>query len=108
MRKMREYLEKLVHIASDACSMDSVMDQMATDNVHSSLPPCFTDCGSDIYYSCIYTCTVVCNMVVLVVTGERACSVLENGMKWRDGGVMDEVKFSLHTEVKLARYNAIR
>ena len=38
MAKMTEYMEKLIYHVR----VDDIMDQLAVENVHSSLPPCFT------------------------------------------------------------------
>lgn len=40
--KMEEYLEKLVQDHAVGL-MDEVMDQVATENIHSSLPPFLSD-----------------------------------------------------------------
>ena len=55
----------------------------------------------------LYTChrILVC---VCVCLGERGCSVEERGHIWRDGRVEGSVELTSETEVKLARYNAIR
>ena len=51
-------------------------------------------------------------LVILVYTGEKTNTVEVRGSEWMDGKVVGSeekgVEFTLDTEVKLARYNAIR
>ena len=42
MEKLGEYIERLVQ-EHTLGSVDEVMDQVATENVHSSLPPCLSE-----------------------------------------------------------------
>lgn len=39
MSKIEEIMESLIHYAP----IDDIMDQIARENVHSSLPPCLTE-----------------------------------------------------------------
>lgn len=86
------------------------MDQVATENVHSSLPPCLSE-GTMYSYRVLSEYPTVAVHDLLCI-GEKACTVEVRGSEWRDGRVVGSEdkgwEFTPVTEVKLARYNATR
>ena len=97
-------MEKLIYYVP----VDDILDQVAMENIHSSLPPCLTEGilyrPGRINAKCQHSCHCC--------AGEKAHTVEVRGSEWRDGRVVGSeekgVEFTMDTEVKLARYNAIR
>lgn len=101
MSKIEEFMENLIHYAP----IDDIMDKIAKENVHSSLPPCLTE-GMD---GAVILCIYVLWCIFQFGTGEKRCSVAVRGSEWSDeDGLGKGFEFTGETEVKLARYNAVR
>lgn len=97
MSKIEEIMETLIHYAP----IDDIMDQIARENVHSSLPPCLTE-G-------MMLASYVLRCIFQFCVDEKRCSVAVRGSEWSDeNGVGKGFEFTGETEVKLARYNAVR